>query len=147
MTPGISVMLGMLSGDVESQIALRSCLGKTIRAATLGDDDKLSLGFTDGSTLVLWDDGQSCCESRYMRTDDELNIAGQTLLGAEVVDGPSSDEEYGDVHEIQFLNLTLSGGVVQFSNHVEHNGYYGGFMLRAALDAPEAESQEERLGR
>jgi hypothetical protein len=100
-------------------------------------DNDLTLSFSDGSKLRLFDDGQSCCESRYMRTDDDLSkFEGAKLLGFELADAPSiKDNEYED-HDVQFLNTKTSLGVFTCSNHVEHNGYYGGFSITARYSEP-----------
>jgi hypothetical protein len=132
---GMGVMIGLLSGNQESVEAFRSVLGKTIIALVLGEDEALHFTFDDGSKLKLHDDGQSCCESRYMRTDDRLeDYIGSTLLNAEVRDAPTEAGEYGDEHEVQFLVVTTSKGAFTMSSHNEHNGYYGGFLIRAALE-------------
>lgn len=74
---GMGVMIHALSGaGHESGKAVRSAIGKRIVAVALVSDvrglaDELRLSLDDGATLVLWDDGQSCCEARYMRTDDD----------------------------------------------------------------------------
>ena len=114
-------------------------IGKTIVSLRL-DDDTLYIAFADGSKLTLFDDGQSCCETRYMRTDDNLaEYIGGRLLGAEVKDVPKligfwKDEcEYG-CHDMQFLEITTSKGSFVMSNHNEHNGYYGGFCIEAKYE-------------
>lgn len=133
--PGIGVMIGYLAGNAESVEAFKGALGKTISALTLGDDDALHFGFEDGSKIKLFDDGQSCCESRYMRTDDNLSdYIGAQLLDAEIKDGPTQEGECGDEHEIQFLEVRTSKGCFTMASHNEHNGYYGGFLIRAAKE-------------
>jgi hypothetical protein len=127
---GMGVMIGRLGGNTESVAAYQSSLGKTIRRARL-DGDLLCLDFTDGTGLRLHDEGQSCCESRYMRTDDDLNYyEGASLLEVEIADAPSINDG-GEEHDVQFLNVKTSKGVFTMSNHVEHNGYYGGFAIVA----------------
>lgn len=133
---GLGVMLAMLGGNKESATVFSAAIGKKITALKLGGDDALHFTFDDGTRLKLYDDGQSCCESRYMRTDDDLShFVGATLLGAEVKDGGAvEDSEYGGVHETQFLDVQTSVGVFQMVTHNEHNGYYGGFAVRAAAE-------------
>ncbi len=132
--PGIGVMIGMLSGNAKSVKAFASAVGKTIAALRLGEDDALHFEFSDGSKLKLYDDGQSCCEQRYMRTDDNLSdYIGAKLLGAEIKDAPSIPDEYGE-HEVQFLDVKTDKGVFTMSSHNEHNGYYGGFWIVAAIE-------------
>ena len=38
---------------------------------------------------------------------------------------------WGGVHEVQFLNIETSLGIITFETHNEHNGYYGGFYIKA----------------
>lgn len=132
---GMGVMIKMLGGNADSASAFSASLGKTITALTLGDDDALHFEFGDGTKMRLFDDGQSCCESRYMRTDDDLSyFVGAQLLDAEIKDAPNvEDDEYG-AHEVQFLEVKTSKGCFTMASHNEHNGYYGGFAIRAALE-------------
>jgi hypothetical protein len=128
-------MLGQLAGNESSANAFRGAMGKTISELWLGEeDDALHFRFTDDSNLRLFDDGQSCCESRYMRTDDSLaDFVGAVLLGAEVRDGPTLEDEWGE-HETQFLIVKTSEGEFTMTSHNEHNGYYGGFLIRAVAE-------------
>ena len=41
--------------------------------------------------------------------------------------------EYGDDHEVAFLGIYTTKGVIVCQTHNEHNGYYGGFSLDARL--------------
>ena len=124
-----------------SNVDITPALGKTISDLRFSENDSaLSITFADGSKLTLFDDGQTCCETRYMRTDDNLaEYIGGRLLGAEVKDVPEligfwKDEcEYGD-HDVQFLEITTSKGSFVMSNHNEHNGYYGGFCIEAKYE-------------
>lgn len=132
---GIGVMIKMLSGNKESVDAFTSVIGKKIVSLSLGDDDALHFEFADGSKIKIFDDGQTCCESRYMRTDDDLGFfIGSELLGAEIKDGPSIDDGFDEVHDVRFLEVQTSNGVFTMSSHNEHNGYYGGFAIRVAKE-------------
>ena len=124
----------------ESKDAFKSVVGKTISGLTLGDDDALHFQFTDGAKMKLRDEGQSCCEVRYMRTDDNLaDYVGAKLLGAEIKEAPNLEDDYG-VHEVQFLEIQTDRGVFTMASHNEHNGYYSGFCLDVAvLSAPKTE--------
>lgn len=93
-------------------------------------DDALSITFEDGSKKSLVDAGQSCCESRYLTTDDNLSdYIGAEYLGYEEKPAEYVDEGY-DVHEIMFLDVNTSKGTFQIKAHNEHNGYYGGFWIK-----------------
>ena len=87
--------------------------------------------FEDGKKMSLADEGQSCCEMRYMSTDDDLRyyIDGN-FLGVEVKGGPTEEDRYG-THEVQFLEVKTDIGSFTMANHNQHNGYYGGFALSA----------------
>lgn len=132
--PGLGVMINMLGGNEESVKAFTAAVGKKILGLKL-EDNRLAFEFEGGYKMSLFDDGQSCCENRYMRTDDNLaDYIGATLTGAEVKDAPNVPDEYGDEHEVQFLEVQTSAGVLTMSNHNEHNGYYGGFWIIARED-------------
>jgi len=105
-------------------------VGKVIDSVLLGSDDALHFVFADGSKMKLWDDGQSCCETRYMMTDDDLSsYSGAVLMNIEVRDAPDMSDGY-DVHEVQFLEVMTHRGCFTMTTHNEHNGYYGGFYVR-----------------
>jgi hypothetical protein len=128
MNLGIGVMLNHLSGNRETVEAYQAGLNKKIVKAVL-ENDVLELNFEDNTRLQFWDDGQSCCESRYMRTDDDLNdLVGGIFLGAELKEAPEVETQY-DVHEVQFLEVKTDKGSIVMSSHNEHNGYYGGFAI------------------
>ena len=131
---GVGVMIGMLFGNEDSATTFQGVIGKKISILSLGNDDALHFTFDDGTRLKLFDDGQSCCEHRYMQTDDNLSdFVGATLVSAEVRDVPNEPDEYGE-HEVQFLVVTTSKGDFTMASHNEHNGYYGGFLIRAAVE-------------
>ena len=91
---GMDVMINMLRGNKDTIEAVKKAIGKVIRSCSL-QDDFLIITFDDGSVLKLWDDGQSCCESRYMVIDDDLNsFAGAKLVTVEVRDAPDEKDEY-----------------------------------------------------
>ena len=132
---GLGVLINQLGGNEETVNAVTSSLNKEITSLSLNSNDLVIL-FTDNSKLVLWDDGQSCCEERYMNCDDDLTSSkGEILLGFELKDAPNIEEEndYGSEHEVQFLEVKTNKSVYSFSNHNEHNGYYGGFSINAKL--------------
>jgi hypothetical protein len=133
MSLGLGVMIQQLFGSNGAE-HVQAAIGKKIESVELYDDERLCFKFADGSTLSLFDDGQSCCESRYMRTDDDLSYyVGAEFQNVEIKDGPDQeDDEYGEAHECQFLVITTDKGQFTMSNHVEHNGYYGGFAICAS---------------
>lgn len=137
---GLGVLLHLVFGDNEHTIeTLQRGLNQKIAALELKDDE-LRFTFADGYRMRLWDDGQSCCESRYMTTDDALaDFVGSQLLGAEIRDAPDIGEEC--CHEVQFLLIKTSKGVFTMETHNEHNGYYGGFAVVADALEPAAPSE------
>lgn len=128
---GLGVMFNRLSGNAGTVEAYHASMGKEIVKLFVRGDSELVFEFTDGTKLIAFDDGQSCCESRYMTVEDDLSLyIGATLQALEIKEGPEEQEGgYGDCHEIEFLEVTTSKGQFQISNHNEHNGYYGGFAL------------------
>ncbi len=130
MSIGIRVALNNLFGGESTMRAIEAAKGKEIKRALMPQDEEdLRILFTDGTGIKIWDDGQSCCESRYMRTDDDLSyFNGATFQNAQIQNGPDEEGEYG-THETQFLIITTSKGSFTVVNHNEHNGYYGGFSM------------------
>jgi hypothetical protein len=126
---GLGVLINRLGGNAETATAWQSAKGKEIRHVEL-KDDALLFTFTDGSQLSVWDDGQSCCEKRYMVCHDDLKeFAGAKLLDFNEKNAPEIESPWG-THEVQFLDVVTSRGTFQVATHNEHNGYYGGFFLR-----------------
>lgn len=113
------------------------CFGWTIDSVRL-EDDALYFDFGWRGALRISDEGQSCCEKRYMTTDDNLEeFAGADFLGLEIKQAPYTEDEDGNTHEVQFLEIKTSKGCFTIATHNEHNGYYGGFDI--ALDNVEIE--------
>lgn len=79
----------------------------------------------------IFDDGQNCCERRYMTTDgDDLSYyVGAHLVALRTTHAEAKVGEYGDVDDLAFLNVDTSKGTFVVSFHNDHNGYYGGFGL------------------
>lgn len=125
---GMGAMLHALGGG--SPESAETYYGRKITDARLANDE-IRLTFDDGVTIRIWDAGQSCCESRYTRTDDNpADLVGKVLTKIEVKEAPDQEGKwYGDVHEIAFLEIQAGDETVTFSTHNEHNGYYGGFGL------------------
>jgi hypothetical protein len=133
----MGVMINALFGDGgKASKAMQHCLGKQFSEVKL-EDNNLIFAFDDGK-LRVFDDGQSCCENRYMVTDDDLPyFAEAILIELTVEDGPELVGEYDESHDQQFLHVKTSKGSFTMSNHNEHNGYYGGFSIAARFDAKE----------
>lgn len=123
---GIGAMLHQLGGGSEHSAS--EYYGRKITAAEI-TDDRLTLSLDDGKKIAIWDNGQSCCESRYMRTDDDVkSLVGHKLTRIEAKDAPTEADEYGE-HEVVFVEVGTDDGFITIANHNEHNGYYGGFGL------------------
>lgn len=125
---GIGVLIARLFGLDDGGELAAAAVGKIIREATVSDKDVV-LRFTDGSGICFVDKGQSCCEARYMTTDDRPEeFVGATFLDASIKDGPEEVHEW-ECHEVQFLEIQTSKGFFTVKSHNVHNGYYGGFCI------------------
>ena len=117
---------------MENKKLMAPFLNKEIDGIRL-EEDGLYLTFKN-SKMKIYDDGQSCCEWRYMRTDDDLPYyVGATFHGVEIKNAPDMEDEY-EVHEVQFLEIITSKGSFTISTHNEHNGYYGGFWIKVKIE-------------
>ena len=124
---GIGVMLSRLSGNEETVNAHLGAIGKIIKS--ISSNDNLILTFTDETGIRICDEGQSCCEHRYMHTDDEIQYyVGSKFLGCELRSAPNLPDEWGE-HEVQFLLVNTDRGTFTMVSHNKHNGYYGGFAI------------------
>lgn len=114
--------------------------GKPIEAIEVSDDVlRIQAG---GGAITIKDTGQSCCEHRYMHTDDELPYyVGAKLVGLELRDGPA--EESGEPKECQFLLIQTDKGTITIANYNEHNGYYGGFWIVGNVEKEPAKIDSE----
>jgi len=131
---GLGVMINMLLNEGEdSNNIIEQAVGKTITAVKLEENgESCQITFADGTGITFTDGVQSCCERRYMTTDDDLPYySGAKFLGAEKRKAPAIEHEYG-MHECEFLVILTDKGNISFVNHNEHNGYYGGFYVCAA---------------
>jgi hypothetical protein len=93
----------------------------------------LEFKFKDGTKYEFEDQGQNCCEKRYMNTDDCLSYYKDSLfVNATIEDGPCTESPtaYGDDADTQFLIVTTTKGQFTIVNYNEHNGYYGGFDIK-----------------
>jgi hypothetical protein len=126
---------GVVSPDMQTrhgtEDALEAVEGRYIAHVRLDTEkNEILVEFNDGS-LRITDDGQNCCEHRYITTDDELpHFSESLLLNVEIREVPSLEDEY-ETHEIAFLVLHTNKGDLTFETHNKHNGYYGGFILQA----------------
>ena len=124
---GMGAMIHYLGGGSENDAA--SYCGRKITAAQM-KDNRLNLTFADGIKIAIWDDGQSCCENRYMTTDDDVSsLVGHLLHHIEGKEASNGETDYGECYESVFVEIGTDDGCVTIVNHVEHNGYYGGFGL------------------
>jgi hypothetical protein len=137
---GIGAMLHYLGGGSEHNAA--EYYGRAIKSVTLNNEahpNRLEIAFEDGTQISIRDDGQSCCESRYMTTDDDpCTLVGKRLTKVEPKEHKEKNGDY-DAHEMVFVEVAAEGEHITIVNHNEHNGYYGGFGLTITEDRTAAE--------
>lgn len=135
MSMGLGAMIHYLGGGSEN--SADKYYGRKITAASKTTNDRLALTFEDGVTIEIWDNGQSCCEARWMTTDDDpQSLVGHTLTRIDCKEGPTTTSEYGEEHESVFIEVGTDTGFITVCTHNEHNGYYGGFGLTITEKGP-----------
>lgn len=108
--------------------------GKKIIGASFSGEE-LRITFDDAVTISISDNGQSCCEERYMVCNDNVrSIIGNFLTKIEVKSldkGGYDEDKRGDyqVHEICFLDIQTDKSLISINTHNIHNGYYSGFDI------------------
>ncbi len=123
-----------MDGNYKSASLYKKSLGKTITKMWLDmDGDSFIIKFSDNSNIQLIDMGQSCCEKRYMSLDgdDDLSyFVGAKLTGIDIkeVSDAVVPEEWS-FHEVQFLEIQTSKGVITVSSHNLNDGNYSGFSI------------------
>jgi hypothetical protein len=126
---GLGVMIQMLGGNEETVNTLKGSVGKKITQVEL-IDNIIKIDFEQGG-IEIYDNGQSCCESRFITTDDEVSdLVGKKFTSVELAEAPDIEYTYGQ-HDVQFVRVHAEDTVVVFETHNEHNGYYGGFWIVA----------------
>lgn len=127
MNYGIGAMLHYLGGGSDKDPS--EYYGRTIGHAEI-DDERMIITFEDGVSIKIFDDGQSCCENRYITCDDDVScLVGGKLIKIESSEDGESDGDYDEVHEWVFIEVATDKDHIKFCTHNEHNGYYGGFGL------------------
>lgn len=120
-----------VSIDLSDPHAAKKYYGREVTKAVLADD-VLRIDFTDGTHFRLYDDGQSCCESRYMTTDDDpASLVGQTIVSIECRDGGhGGSDDNGEYREEEFVIIQGNKSAITLCTHNDNNGYYGGFDMK-----------------
>lgn len=134
---GLGVLIARMVGwgHTADQATIDAIIGATIESLDV-DGSELTIVFENGYKLVILDNGQSCCEHRYMNTDDDLGYhIGAELVDIRVEDGPEVENEY-EYKECAFLIVDTTKGSFTVANYNEHNGYYGGFAIQTRVYAP-----------
>jgi hypothetical protein len=110
-----------------------------------GGNGQVVITLASGFKILLADAGQDCCETRYLRTNDKLNsLVGETLMNIRVTQKVNVvlDSACNEAHEVEFLEVLTDRDMVTFEAHNEHNGYYGGFLLKATVIDPSGKVAE-----
>jgi len=124
---GIGAMIHQLSGGSDENPD--KYYGRIIKDANI-NEERLLLTFSDGVSVKIFDDGQSCCEHRYITCDDEAkDLIGNKLMKIETADGGEVGEDDYEIHEQVFIKIITDKTTITLTTHNEHNGYYGGFGL------------------
>ena len=114
----------------DAKEVVEEVVGKTIVDVDFNEDG-LFLLFEYGIKVHIYDNGQSCCEHRYIVCDDDVSsLIGQKFKGIEEKEcSDISQEDDYDVHDIMFVEVQTFSNSIALVTHNEHNGYYGGFIL------------------
>ncbi len=92
----------------------------------------IGINFGPKDDLFLWLDWDWVTDcTTYFDTDDDLGYFNGARL-VDVVLNPAQCKEstWSQVHDIMFLNILTSVGVITFQAHNVHNGYYEGFEIK-----------------
>lgn len=97
--------------------ALSRAKGKTIESITFSQtsadryENKMVITFDNGDALAVYDDGQQCCERRYMVANEDMSFyPGAEFYDLDVRDAVISTLSDGDILELQFMIVSTSFG-------------------------------------
>jgi hypothetical protein len=127
----------VLSVDQETLKTIGSCLGKVIEKVMLAYDhesrESIIIIFTDGTALNLFDDGQQCCEKRWLASDDKSeDVAGGVLMDVQMEEGVD-DEGSEDILQSQFIRIITDKAPYVVTAYNKHNGSYDGITVKAEI--------------
>jgi hypothetical protein len=109
------------------------------------DEAQLIIHFEDESFITVVDWGQSCCESRYITCDDDVNsIVGSKLMAIDLIDGSEQGDGIFHYHQYAFVDVKTDLTSIKLCTHNEHNGYYGGFSINVIYDEKDSEVIESK---
>lgn len=133
--PSLGKMFAMIAGEPKGLFDESAILGKTIDSITLDKkEDIIRIAIDGGPRVIIRDEGGEGSEERYISTDDNLQaFSGARYLGSEIRE-PQDLGEADWYHEVQFFVIKTDRGNLTFESHNKHNGFYGGFLIRARLD-------------
>lgn len=141
MTLSVIIRVSLMSNCVATLFDQFFATSHTIHSAVIDPDGNDGNGsfiliLASGHKIVIEDSGQCCCEQRYLHTSDDLDdLVGDKLVSIQV-DGVKCLDESGEEHEVAFLKVSTNRDSVVIETHNEHNGYYGGFSLKASVTDP-----------
>ncbi len=100
----------------------------------------VSINFGPKDDLFLWVlSNHAYGPIRYFSTDDDLGyFKGARLVDVVLNPAQCKEFDYYQVHDIMFLNILTSVGVITFQAHNVHNGHYEDFEIKAG---PEIKSR------
>ena len=126
MSLGMGAMLHMLGGGSDKDP--KDYYGKVITDADI-NEDRMIIELDGETTIKIYDNGQSCCEHRYITCDDNpKDLIGGVLSKIETSDSGEKEDDW-ETHEWVFIEVGTDKDHIKFCTHNEHNGYYGGFGL------------------
>lgn len=130
---GLGAMIDWLSGYDSDKEALEKAIGQEISSVRV-ENDIIKIDFKVGFGIEILDNGQSCCEHRYMVVDDKDfdYFVGAKFTGIAVGEYLSNNDDY-NCHDSQFLYIRTDIGTFDAVMHDEHNGYYAGFSPRIRI--------------
>jgi hypothetical protein len=126
-----------------------SIIGKRIASVRLcGAKDRIVFAFTDGTARAFGVEGDCCSTSWIEHLEAPNDIAGATLLSVEdsgqVGDDIEQDEQECDVVRVYNTRFRTDRGDVVLEFRNSSNGFYGGYLCDADVQAGDVAATEPR---
>jgi hypothetical protein len=122
--------------DVFKKTLMPDFVGKKIEKVYIdpeynNSDGGLVVELEGNKKIILFDDNRQSCESRFVRSNDDLSwFEGTTFKGIQIKNMKDTRDEFDEIHETQFIHVLTGIGNIIMEVHNIHSGHDGGFDLK-----------------
>jgi len=112
-------------------LGIKALVGRFIKSASINQEKDLIILDTETGKLFLTWEGDCCAHCFIANVSGAEALIGATILEAENAEWSpvKDDRDNCEVIETMGTKIKTSTGYVTIESRVEHNGYYGGYIM------------------